>query len=146
MRIRSVLTIGVALWSLIFTTSTATAVPVNFGHHSSVVISEISCSNSIGDFIELANLDSVHSVSIAGWLLSDQSLDKDFKAHRFTFPSGAVIKAGGRIVVSTNTKYVLPFGIGCADDSIRLARPSQSGFTLQEQVAVPNLLEEFTWA
>ncbi|MEY3277756.1 MAG: hypothetical protein RLZZ426_242 [Actinomycetota bacterium] len=146
MRNRSVLTIGVVLWSLIFTTSTASAAPVNFGHHSSVVISEISCSNSIGDFIELVNLDSLHPVSIAGWLLSDQSLDKEFKAHRFVFPSGTVINAGGRIVVSTNTKYVLPFGIGCADDSIRLARPAQSGFALNEQVAVPNLLEEFTWA
>jgi hypothetical protein len=88
------------------------------GTATSVVINEVD-SNPV-DFIELHNL-SATAVDIGGWSLTDN--DPTAAMHRFTFPSGTMIAAGGYLAVNgvnggDGGAADFPFGLGSADSAI----------------------------
>jgi len=125
--------------------SPASAREFLWGNSDSIVINEVGCDQATGDFIEIRNLDAVHPVSISGWLLTDQPLSKNESGHRYVFPNGSIINAGELITLRSGLNKKLPFGIGCADDSIILARPAFDELIVQDEVAVPNLVGNATW-
>ncbi|ANE05380.1 lamin tail domain-containing protein [Corynebacterium crudilactis] len=92
---------------------------------SPVVINEVeSNGDPIGDFVELANTDTVNSLDISGWSLVD---DKDEDA--VILPAGTEIESGGYFVIYTDsTTHVSThntyggtdhFGLG-KDDTVTL--------------------------
>lgn len=75
-----------------------------------IVINEVeSNGDPVGDWVELANTDTVHDLDISGWSL----VDDDPKHAPLTIPAGTVIESGGYYSVYTDVKG--GFGLGAAD-------------------------------
>ena len=118
----------------------------NWGRAESVVVSEVGCSSSTGKFVEIANLDTKHPVLMSGWVISDQSLDQTNVDHRYVFPKGTAIPAGGYMSFRANVGSELPFDIECAKDKIRFGYKSGENWIVHDSLDVPNLADNVTWS
>ncbi len=87
---------------------------------SAVVINEIRVNSSDSrDFIEVRN-SSAGSVDISGWWLSDERYDR----HKYQFPIGTILTAGGYLAVHQNIfgQGPLPFGFSAFGESAFLTQ------------------------
>jgi LPXTG-motif cell wall-anchored protein len=86
-----------------------------------VVINEVeSNGDSRGDWVELANTDTVNTFDLSGWTLVDADPTHD----PIVFPAGTTIESGGHLgVVTDGTGYTTSFGLG-GGDSVTLRAPS----------------------
>lgn len=89
-----------------------------------VRLAEVSCTGT--DWVEIANATGAR-VPLDGWLLTDDPVDRDppRAGHRFTFPAGTTVPAGGTLLVAASEvpETGFAFGLSC-DDTVRLADPS----------------------
>lgn len=107
---------------------------------AAVVLNEINCEGV--DWVEIVNTGS-QPAPVGGLLLTDDPLDVVRATHRMILPAGTTIAAGGRLTIEKGGQG-FPFGIGCGDDTIRLADPATS--TELDAVAVPELTDPLhTW-
>lgn len=84
-----------------------------------VVLNEVNCEGT--DWIELVNTSGT-AADLEGWLLTDDPVNRvpPRDDHRYFFPAGAEIAANGVLVIERGASG-FPFGVGCGDDTIRLA-------------------------
>ncbi len=108
--------------------------PAATAEPSGVALNEVNCTGT--DWVEVINRGNAE-VSLAGWLLTDDALDRVplRDSHRMRFAADAVLAPGARLVVSQGAGG-FPFGISCGDDTLRLADATD---TLVDAVALPVL-------
>jgi hypothetical protein len=101
---------------------------------SGVVLNEVNCTGT--DWVEVVN-GSNAAVSLAGWVLTDDALDRVplRDSHRMRFGADAVLGSGGRLVIRSGTEG-FAFGLSCGDDTLRLADATG---TLVDAVTLPVL-------
>ncbi|WP_083586783.1 lamin tail domain-containing protein [Agrococcus sp. Marseille-P2731] len=80
---------------------------------SPIVINEVeSNGDARGDWVELANTDTVNTVDLSGWTL----VDGDPEHEPIVLPEGATIESGGyRAIITDGTAYTTDFGLGGGD-------------------------------
>jgi hypothetical protein len=106
---------------------------------AAVVLNEVNCEAT--DWVELANGAAV-PVDVGGWLLTDDPVDGVRADHRYVFPAGTQVAAGGRLVVERGAAG-FPFGVKCGEDTLTLADPAAD---VVDAVSVPVLADPAnTW-
>ncbi len=80
---------------------------------SPVVINEVeSNGDARGDWVELANTDTVSTVDLSGWSI----VDGDPEHEPIVLPEGTTIESGGyRAIITDGTAYNTDFGLGGSD-------------------------------
>jgi hypothetical protein len=108
--------------------------PAATAEPSGVALNEVNCAGT--DWAEVINRSNAR-VSIAGWLLTDDALDRVplRDSHRMRFGADAVLGPGARLVVTQGVRG-FPFGLSCGDDTLRLADATD---TLVDAVTLPVL-------
>ncbi len=91
-----------------------TAAPAS---QAAVVLNEVNCEGT--DWVELVNTGPA-AADVSEWLVTDDPLDSTRADHRWRFPAGTSIPAGGDVVVEKGDAG-FPFGISCGGDTIRIA-------------------------
>lgn len=137
-----VLTVALVAGAAIGVPATALAAPA-----TSVVINEVeSNGDAVGDWVELANLDTEHDVDISGWTLIDDDPTHD----PIVIPDGTTIESGGYWSVYTDVDPDY-FGLG-GNDSVILRDASGelvdsttwSGHSPTTWGRIPDMTGEFT--
>jgi hypothetical protein len=84
-----------------------------------VVLNEVNCTGT--DWVEVINRGDAQ-VSLTGWLLTDDALDRNplRDSHRMRFGDSTVLAPGALLVVKQG-EGGFPFGLSCGDDTLRLA-------------------------
>ena len=108
--------------------------PAAMAESSGVALNEVNCTGT--DWVEVINRSNAE-VSLAGWLLTDDALDRVplRDSHRMRFGADAVLEPGARLVVNQGVGG-FPFGLSCGDDTLRLADTTD---TLVDAVTLPVL-------
>jgi len=98
--------------------------PAATAEPSGVALNELNCIGA--DWVEVINRSNAE-VSLAGWLLTDDALDRVplRDDHRMRFGADAVLAPGAHLVVDKGTGG-FPFGLSCGDDILRLADASDT--------------------
>ena len=108
--------------------------PAAAAEPAGVALNEVNCTGT--DWVEVINRSNAE-VSLAGWLLTDDALDRVplRDTHRMRFGADAVLAPGARLVVNQGAGG-FPFGLSCGDDTLRLADATD---TLVDAVTLPVL-------
>jgi hypothetical protein len=116
-RLRTPLVVLAALVPLLVLATATT--PAASPEPPAIVLNEVNCTGA--DWVEVMNRGDAQ-VSLTGWLLTDDALDRNplRDSHRMRFGDATVIAAGGLLVVKQG-EGGFPFGLSCGDDTLRLA-------------------------
>lgn len=136
--------LAIAVAGLLAAALPAEAAVTVYAPAADVVINELACDSSSGEYIELANRNGKLPVLVGGWQLSDEPPATAVAAHRYRIPAGAKLAPGARLLVRAGAKG-LPFGLSCGTDEVYLAQGLGASFSLVDQVSVPNLTAAAAW-
>ncbi|MBU6347430.1 MAG: CotH kinase family protein [Actinomycetales bacterium] len=113
---------------------------------SPVVINEVRCSGSSPAFIELFNTSSTVRIDLTGWVLGDHLGNLSDTYHVWNFKTGTTIGPRMYFRIFRGIKTTeFKFDITCGDDSIKLAQVVGTNTNIIDSVAVPPLVDGFTW-
>lgn len=92
-----------------------TSTPSHADAATTPLLNEINCEGT--DWIEVVNPTS-EAIDLGGWSLTDDP-DPVRPDHVYTYPSGTIVPASGRLVVERSAQG-LTFGLSCGSDTVRL--------------------------
>ena len=100
-----------------------------------VTMNEVSCRGT--EWVELHSGEAA-ALDLGGWIIGDRA---DDPAEQYVVPEGVVLEPGGFVVLPPEG-VELPFGIGCADDTLWLLDPAGIAYDSTTVTGPPRLA---TW-